>query len=220
MQKARADPISSKGGDYMTKVADDLDAVRTIVGTLEPFGPEDQERIIRWAQEKLGLQPTPQSALATATRPLTAELQKAESVPAGQASDIKTFVAEKNPTSDNQFAATVAYYYMFVAPESERKESVSGDDLQEACRLVGRKRLNKPGQTLINAHYAGLLDKAGDRGRYALNTVGENLVAMALPGGAAPQTPKITASKPKKTSKKKPAQNMKKTSGTKTTKTK
>ena len=34
---------------------DDLEAVRTITSTLEPFDKNDQERIIRWAREKLGL---------------------------------------------------------------------------------------------------------------------------------------------------------------------
>jgi len=82
------------------------------------------------------------------------------------------------------FAATVAYYYRFQAPEPQRKTAVTANDLQEACRLADRDRLVKPAQTLINAHGQGLLDKAGERGSYAINTVGENLVAMALPNSA------------------------------------
>ncbi len=39
----------------MPTAPDDLDAVRTVVTALEGFDSKDQERIIRWASEKLGL---------------------------------------------------------------------------------------------------------------------------------------------------------------------
>ena len=40
----------------MAKAAlDDYEAVRTIVETLEAFETKDQERILRWTREKLGL---------------------------------------------------------------------------------------------------------------------------------------------------------------------
>ena len=42
----------------------------------------------------------------------------------------------------------------------------------------------RPAQTLVNAHYQGYLEKGTQRGTYVINTVGENLVAMALPEGA------------------------------------
>jgi len=190
----------------MAKAPDDLDAVRALVQTLEAFAPEEQERIMRWAREKLGLQPIPpEAAPAAAARPTTTKRRDAEPTGARKAADIKTFVADKNPKSDRQFAATVAYFYMFEAPEAERKESITSDDLQEACRKAGRRRPKNPGQTLINAHHAGLLDKTAERGRYAINTVGENLVAMALPEGPAPTTKKSPAGKAKKRAKKKPS---------------
>ena len=34
---------------------DDLEAVRAVVASLGPFEPKDQERILRWVREKLGL---------------------------------------------------------------------------------------------------------------------------------------------------------------------
>ena len=104
------------------------------------------------------------------------------SPPVAPAQDIKSFVAKKKPHNDIQFAATVAYYFQFEAPPSERKESINGEDLQEACRKAGRTRFSKPGNTLKNAHTLGLLDRTGERGYYSVNTVGENLVAMTLPG--------------------------------------
>ena len=101
---------------------------------------------------------------------------------AGTAQDIRSFFAAKNPRSDIQFAATVAYYYQFEAPPAERKTCINKDDLQEATRKTGRERLALPAQTLRNAHAQGLLDRGDETGTFCINTVGENLVAMTLPG--------------------------------------
>ena len=90
----------------------------------------------------------------------------------------------KSPKSDQQFAAAVAYFYRFEAPPDQRRDSIDSDALQEAARLVGRKRLGKPLATLNNAKAAGYLD-SGSRGEFSINSVGENLVAMALPTGGA-----------------------------------
>ena len=99
------------------------------------------------------------------------------------ATNIKSFITDKAPSSNNEFAATVAYFYRFEAAEALRKDSVTSEDLQEACRLAGRERLHDPGKTLRHAHEVGLLNKSGDRGAYSISTVGENLVAVALPSG-------------------------------------
>lgn len=163
----------------MTEKPDDLGAVRTLVDTLRPFQAEEQERILRWTREKLGL-PTqsPGAAPGHGSPSPPGGRGPAEVIPP---KNIKTFIAEKNPSSDNQFAAVVAYFYRFVAQGSERKDFITANDLQEACRLIGRTRkLANPGQTLINAHMAGLLDKGADRGTYTISTVGENLVAVSL----------------------------------------
>jgi hypothetical protein len=165
--------------------ADDLDAVRSVVIALEGFEANDQERILRWAREKLGLS-TSIGAQSPSTFVKTAQDEPAPPLPAtsgtsAPSTDIKTFIESRKPSSDNQFAATVAYYYQFEAPAAERKEAITADDLQQACRKAGRERLRKPAQTLINTHNQGYLDKAAGRGAYLLNSVGENLVAMALP---------------------------------------
>jgi hypothetical protein len=166
----------------VTDKPDDLEAVRNLVEVLSAFAAEDQERIIRWAREKLGL-PTQVPARAGGEEPLATDAASGQDG-SGGAKDIRTFVAEKNPSSDNQFAATVAHYYRFVAPQAVRKEFITADDLQQACRLTGRNRLPRPAQTLINAHTNGLLDKGANRGEYVISTVGENLVAVSLPGNA------------------------------------
>lgn len=163
------------------KDLDDLEAVRQVADALKPFDAKAQERILRWAREKLGLAIEPAApALAAAAPPPPAGGHAGD--PA-RPKDIKSFVQSKNPQSDNQFAATVAYFYRFEAPEAERKTTVTAEDIQDATRKAGVGRLNKPGQTLLNAHGQGYFDKA-ERGHYALSTVGENLVAMALPQGS------------------------------------
>jgi hypothetical protein len=186
----------------------DIDAVKQVVDALEGFEPGDQQRIIRWACEKLGIAASsapvaivaPSSSLPSST---TSDLT-AQSLPSmpGTRRDIRSFIDSKKPANDMQFAAAVAYFYAFEAPEADRKDSIGPDDLQDACRQLGRARLHNPGQTLRNACYHGLLDKAGDRGNYKLNTVGENLVAVTLPGeNSSAQPRKSSVRKPKKNAK-------------------
>jgi hypothetical protein len=188
---------------------DDLEAVRTIAAALSGFSPEEQERILRWVREKIGLAPaaralsetrTPQPPLlATPARP--PERPVSPLTPAS-GKDLKTFVAGKNPRSDVQFAATVVYFHQFEAPPDQRKNEIDAATLQDACRLAGRERLKNPLTTLNNAKTLGLLDSGSEKGKFTINTVGENLVAMTLPGqadgsakGKGPKKPKKPARK-------------------------
>jgi hypothetical protein len=163
-------------------------AAEEIAGILQGRDKTEQERIIRWVTESLGLAPV--AAIPTApttsaltpvlTSPSTRIVQHAYVAP-GRPKDIKSFVDEKRPKSDMQFAAVVAYFYAFEAPEANRKGTITADELQEAARLAGWKRFDRPAVPLNNAISQGYLDRAG-RGEFRLNAVGENLVAMALPG--------------------------------------
>lgn len=156
---------------------DEFDALRIVVKTLEAFGPEDQNRILRWTAEKLGLS---QLSRAASVAPTTATLSAQPETPLGDGPrDIKSFTAQKKPKNDSQFAAVVAYYYRFEA--AEKKDSITQADLLEACRMANYPRPPAPGQTLRNAVNAVLLDKA-ERGAFSVNSVGENLVAVTLPG--------------------------------------
>lgn len=187
------------------KDKDDLAAVRLITEALDGFEAKDQERIIRWAREKVGLAVAP-----VQTSHPSLPSSPAGSPPAGAAAsgsavsapkDLKTFVAEKKPKNDVQFATTVAYYYRFEAPPDQRKDEINGDDLLEGCRLVGHERFKVPAQTLRNAHTLGLLNKGHEAGFFAVNSVGENLVAVALPGDGE-GIPRTKKNKKKKTLKK------------------
>jgi hypothetical protein len=160
----------------MSTSPDDLEAVRIIISTLEPFDPQSRERILRWCREKLGL--TPEVSAPQAAAPSRSG-EGIELAPGPQ--DIRNFIRAKRPGSDPQFVAAVAYYYQFEAPEAERKNTIDGEDVIDACRKLGRNRPARVAQTMVNACTSGVIDRAGQRGRYKLNAMGENLVAMRLP---------------------------------------
>lgn len=187
----------------MTNVTDDLEAVRVLITTLENFGAEEQDRIIRWACEKLGIA-VPESKSAGGADKKTKDPLN----PPPAKTDIKSFVTDKKPRSDTQFAAAVAYFYEFEAPIEERKDAINSEILQDACRKVGRSRLADPNKTLNNAMAGGMMDRGTERGHFKINSIGENLVAMVLPDGSistVKSRPKTKAKKKAKTKAKKKA---------------
>lgn len=152
-----------------------------MVNTLAAFGPDEQQCILRWAAEKLGL--TQVQVPAPAEPPTAGSVIQPEAPkPAGPV-DVKSFVEQKRPKNDSQFAAVVAYFYRFESPE--KKDSITKAAFLDACRKAKYPRPPSPGQTLRNAVNAGLLDKV-QRGEFSINSVGENLVAVTLPGDGAP----------------------------------
>jgi hypothetical protein len=155
-----------------------FDAAKAIVETLKDLDTTHRERAIRFASEQLGLGPPHQAPNA---QTVGHAMPTTESGATRLTTDIKQFTIEKAPKSDQQFAALVAYYYQFEAPEPQRKESIGVEDLKQAARLARRRLPKNASFTLNNAKNAGYLDNA-ERGKFRINTVGENLVAMTLPG--------------------------------------
>lgn len=173
------DPRDPKKSDFL--------AAEEVKGILAGRDPVEQQRIVRWVCESLELSfvPRPEPSDATAQ---TSKLKAAEtptthhgSHERAHATDIRSFSQHKQPKSDVQFVAVVAYFFRFVAKEANRKDAILADDVQEAARLAQRSVFKSPSTTLNNAVKQGYLDRAA-RGAFRLNTVGENLVAMTLPG--------------------------------------
>jgi hypothetical protein len=168
-----------------TKTPDDLEAVRSIAETLALFKEQERERILRWVRERLGMVTSAPTDLPGTPRvpsgPLPSALNAPDPSRLGLGQDIKSFIDGRTPRNDVQLAATVAYYYRFVAPERDRKDAITADELIDACRLAQRRRPARARQTMFNALRGGVFDKVG-RGAFRLNSVGENLVAMVLPG--------------------------------------
>jgi hypothetical protein len=88
--------------------------------------------------------------------------------------------------------------WYLVTPPGQRRSEIDAATLQDACRLVDRNRFPKPGQTLRNAKNLGLLDSGSEAGKFTINTVGENLVAMTLPGQSDSGAKGNKSHKPKK----------------------
>lgn len=176
-----------------------FDAAKIIVETLQGLDKTSQALAMRFAAETLGLQSLPNTqSHATPITPASTPTSLPSGSGTPHSTDIKQFTTAKAPKSDQQFAAVVAYFYRFEASEAQRRDTIDADSLLEAARLAGRKRPSNPRFTLNNAKNAGYLD-AATTGKYRINSVGENLVAMALPGNGSESTPA------RSTGKKKPA---------------
>lgn len=166
----------------------DFMAAEEIKAILHGRDKTEQERIIRWVTESLGLVAVPSKITGTSAPPAVVP-----AVPPGHAhpavtphqrsKDIKTFVNEKNPKSDVQFAAVAAYFYRFESSPGERKEVILPQDLDQAGRQARGYSFKNARTTLNNAVRLGYFDRSGD-GQFKLNAVGENLVAMTLPGAS------------------------------------
>jgi hypothetical protein len=166
-----------------------------------------QQKILRWVAEDLDIsQFAPVNTQDPPPPPPGSNLPD----PA-RTTDLRSFVASKSPKSDMQFAAVAAYFYRFEAAPADRRETISAENLQDASRLANWPRMSRPRNTLNNAKAQGYLDSVG-RGQYGINSVGENLVAMTLPGAdpaSAAGRARITKARPKtrkSNSPKKPAQ--------------
>lgn len=161
----------------------DFDLAKKIEDTLKGVEKDRQQRILRWVSESLGLSAAAlQHQVELSAKPsdrVSALIASHAMQPTSR--DIKSFVEAKQPKSDMQFAALVAYFYQFEAPEQDRRDSISTDDLKDAARKAKWRQPPKPNATLNNAVAAGYLDRA-ERGAFRINAVGENLVAMTLPG--------------------------------------
>ena len=173
----------------MTTSVSDFDAAKAVAEQLKDMEKERQQRILRWVAESLsldlGIAPATDrrtgetSIVPGGATPLRTDAQQAHRHE--RPADIKSFVDSKSPKSDVQFAAVVAYFYRFEASAESRKDFIDAQVLQEAARLTGRRRSPSSLATLNNAKKLGYLDSA-DRGQFQINSVGENLVAMTLPG--------------------------------------
>lgn len=167
-----------------------FDAAKMIVEALKGLDKPSQTLAIRFASESLGLS----GVVIQPPSAIVAPLQMSQPEVRGtiHSTDIQQFTAAKAPKSDQQFAAVAAYFYRFEAEESARKDTIDANTLKEAARLAGRRQAKKWTFTLINAKNSGYLDSAGS-GQYRINSVGENLVAIALPGDASENAPKRPA---------------------------
>lgn len=108
--------------------------------------------------------------------------------------DIRTLKEEKNPKSNIEMVAVMAYYLNEVAPPHERKESVSAGDIETYFKQAYYKIPKVPTQTLVDAKNAGYFESPS-HGQYRLNPVGHNLVVHSLPRSSVESTRRNRKSK-------------------------
>jgi len=77
-------------------------------------------------------------------------------------------------------ATVVAYYLSEFAPEEDRRNSITVEDVQKYFKQAKFNLPAKPAQLLVDTKGAGYFDSIV-RGEYKLNSVGYNLVAHSMP---------------------------------------
>ena len=167
-----------------TTVADDIEAelqaIKKLLETLEPLTPDVRTSVIDYVFKRLGITasqaPGPPAPLAAVATPLTPLLKPQLDRP----TDILSLKEQKGPTTGTQMIAVVAYYLAHLAPEGERRDFITVDDIQKYF-VQGKYPLpGSQSQALVNAKNAGYLDFL-EKGKYRLNSVGHNLVAHKMP---------------------------------------
>ena len=167
-------------GTSASDIKSPLVAAQKIVTELEGMSKDNQSLTLKFVIETLGLQlQTTYSQMIPAQEDQA--VQQTAAFTPGHSTDIKSYVGSKSPKSDQQFAAVVAYFYQFVAPIVKRKDSIDAITLKDSARLASWPQARDWNMTLNNATRTGYLNRS-ERGTYKLSSVGENLVAITLPG--------------------------------------
>ena len=187
-----------------SEIKNELKAIETITNILGPLDKTIQQRVLRYAMQHLGLaDQSPPALLENIGTQVEQPNQRLQQ----QVVDIRSLHDQKQPSSDMEMAAIVAYYLSELAPEENRKDTIGTEDIKKYFNQAGHPLPKGYQFTLPNAKSAGYFESAG-RGKYKLNPVGYNLVAYGLPRakGESPSRPirrKTKGKKKAKSSKKK-----------------
>jgi hypothetical protein len=163
----------------------EIAAIKTVLGALEPLSTDVRNGVLEYVLKRLNIQ-LHSAVSIQGSAAVTSSPSSAPSV-SGEQVHIEVLKDAKKPRSVNEMAALVAYYLAEIAPPSERKATVSVDDIKRYFK-IGRYPLpHQPRNTLLNAKNSGYFDSVGN-GEFRLNPVGYNLVAYAMPRGSAAAT--------------------------------
>lgn len=181
----------------------ELQAMQQVIKALESLDTDARTRVLTYVFQRLGLPlaiPAPNTPLPEAQPPVPAV---SAAIPAPiriAVADIRSLKEAKQPKSDNQMAALVAYYLKEVAPANDRRDTISQEDIEKYFKQAGFPLPNRPAMTLVNCKHAGYFDSAGV-GMYKLNPVGHNLVAHGMPSPSGEGNRRAKKPKNKKTTK-------------------
>jgi len=174
--------------DMAEQIDQEIEAIKTVLKALEPLAAEVRTSVLEYVFRRLQIvlstdqregiadgPPRPSSGTPTA--------QKVGGAVQAAPIHIKDLKIGKNPRSAIEMAALVAYYLQNVAPQKERKDTITSKELETYFKIAEFPLPGKPQFTLPNAKNAGYLDAVGN-GEYKLNAVGHNLVVHSMPRGA------------------------------------
>ncbi len=181
----------------------ELQAIKTLLETLEPLAPSVRSSVIDYVFKRLGI-PSSQNSTVTAVSvgaiaPVTILPKPNHDGPV----DILSLREQKDPKTGTQMIAVVAYYLAHLASEHERQDFITAKEIQKYF-VQGQYPLpGSQSQALVDAKNAGYLDFV-EKGKYRLNSVGYNLVAHKMPkDGNSSSSPRKKAAKPARKSSKK-----------------
>ena len=168
------------------KVDVEIEAIKTLLRTLSPLSQEVRQSVMEYVLKRLDLvaprMVTPFSSPTSLVERIDASLE-AQRPHTDKITHLKDLKDQKKPKSAIEMAVLVAYYLSHLAPQVERKETISTADIETYFKIGSYKLPSRPEFTLTNAKNAGYLDLA-DRGQYKLNPVGYNLIVHSLPRSA------------------------------------
>jgi hypothetical protein len=168
-----------------------VEAITALMSALGPLDSEARAHVLEFVVKRLGIKlpgetmaaaPVPTGSNPVAAFPVDGAPDATPSTHPPKSTDIRTFAKAKNPKTVNERIAVIAFYLAHEAPPTERKDRITGDDIELYFVQAGFPLPTSSNMALNNTKNAGYLI-AVDRGQYKLNAVGHNLVAHKLPAG-------------------------------------
>jgi hypothetical protein len=167
----------------------ELQAIQDVIEALESLDPDARTRVLAYVFQRLDLSlPNVTNRAPPIAAPISPSAGGETPTPGSTITDIRTLKAAKQPKSDNQMAALVAYYLRELAPTADRKQAISHEDIEKYFKQAGYPLPKRIIMTLNNAKSAGYFDSAGS-GLFNLNPVGHNLVVHGMPSSSADRKP-------------------------------
>lgn len=160
----------------------EVEAIRTVSSALEPLDDLVRQRVIDYVLKRFGLlatqlaPPIQAPSIPKSAQDFLAETSLSTITHIRQLKDLK------KPKTAIEMAALVAYFLSDLAPQNERKSTVTTKDMETYFKIANYRLPTALQQLLGNARNAGYFDLVRT-GEYKLNAVGYNLVVHNLPRG-------------------------------------
>ena len=169
----------------------EVEAIRTVSSALQPLDDLGKQRVIDYVVKRFGLTASQLTPPIVPSIPKSAQDFLAETSLSEKITHIRQLKELKKPKTAIEMAALVAYFLSELAPQNERKSTVTTRDMETYFKIANYRLPTALQQLLGNAKNAGYFDLVRT-GEYKLNAVGYNLVVHNLPRG---ESDKSTVSK-------------------------